>query len=164
MQNENKTASYKYVSDSEGRRYSFYCAISHAIVCSTEPIHKKTREEELEYAWKTIGSKHFNKCKECGKWVIDAMYNPEKLECVLCSPWEEDSEIGERVLETINEFGFGPNTMKKKKVCLWCKHICNANEQFCHTCGAELPSETLLDIYEKQKRKIKSERKKKGIY
>lgn len=159
MQSGNRTATYKYTSDSGGRRYSFYCDISHAIVCSTEPIHKKARKEELEYAWETTGSKYFNQCKKCGKWTIDAMYNPEKLECVICSPWEVGTEIGEELIETEDEFGFGPAVMKKKKVCTWCKHICNAEECFCHICGTELPSETLFDICEQnKKRKGKSER------
>ena len=162
MQKCKITASYKYTSDSGGRRYSFYCDVSHAIVCSTEPIHKGAHEEELEYAWETTGKKHFNKCRKCGKWVIDAMYNPEKLECVICSPWEVEIEIGEGLTETRDEFGFGPAAMKKKKVCSWCKHICNAEERFCHICGAELPSETLFDVYGQiKKRKGKRERGKK---
>ena len=147
MQRGRNTATFKCTSDFGGRRYSFYCDISHAIVCSTEPIHMKTAEEELEFAWRETGEKHFNKCKKCGKWVIDAMYNPEKLECVICSPWETDSEIGEEQMAAIDEFGFGPDTMKKKKVCKHCKQLCNTEGSFCHICGSMLPKKTLYDIY-----------------
>ncbi len=160
MHNGTKTATYKCITDSGGRRYSFYCDISHAIVCSTEPIHKRTMEEELDYAWKTIGERHFNKCKKCGKWVIDTMYNPEKLECVSCAPWEPDVQTENQQAVTREEFGFGPDAMKKKKVCRWCRNLCNAEGKFCHICGALLPDMTLFDIYEKQKNRKKNGRKK----
>ena len=151
MRSGNKTATYKCTTDSGGRRYSFYCDISHAIVCSTEPIRRQTVEEELEYAWKITGEKYFNKCKKCGRWVIDSLYNPEKLECVVCSPWETDVVIEKEQAATRNEFGFGPDAMKKKKVCHNCKSICNSEGNFCYICGAMLPAKTLFDIYGQQK-------------
>jgi len=162
MQSGNRTATYKCTVDSGGRRYSFYCDISHAIVCSTEPIRRQTVEEELEYAWKTTGEKHFNKCKKCGRWVIDSLYNPEKLECVICSPWETDVVIGKEQAATRNEFGFGPEAMKRKKICRHCKSMCNTEGNFCHICGSMLPAKTLFDMYGQQdnnKRRIKNEKK-----
>ena len=108
-------------------------------------------EEELEFAWKTTGEKHFNKCKKCGKWVIDSLYNPEKLECVICSPWEPDVVIGKEQAATRNEFGFGPEAMKMKKVCRCCKYICNTEGNFCHICGSVLPDKTLFELYGQQK-------------
>jgi len=158
MQDGNVTATYKYTADSGGRRYSFYCDISHAIVCSTEPIKMNSLDEELQMAWKTTGEKHFNKCKKCGKWVIDSLYNPEKLECVVCSPWETDAVIGKEQAATRDEFGFGPDAMKKKKVCRYCKSICNTEGNFCHICGSMLPAKTLFDMYGRQKNEKRSER------
>lgn len=158
MRSGNKTANYKCTSDSGGIRYSFYCDISHAIVCSTEPIQRQTIEEGLEYAWKTIGERHFNRCKKCGKWVIDAMYNPEMLECVICSPWETDAAIGNEQVAMRIEFGFGPDAMKKKKVCRRCKYICNTEGNFCHICGSVLPDKTLFDIYGQQRDRKRNER------
>lgn len=29
-----------------------------------------------------------SRCHKCGRWVIDAMYNADVLECVECAPWE----------------------------------------------------------------------------
>ena len=161
MQDGNVTATYKCTADSGGRRYSFYCDISHAIVCSTEPIKMNSLDEELQMAWKTTGEKHFNKCKKCGRWVIDSLYNPEKLECVVCSPWETDVVIGKEQAATRNEFGFGPDAMKKKKVCRYCKSICNTEGNFCHICGSMLPAKTLFDIYgqKNSKRRMKNEKK-----
>ena len=102
--------------------------------------------------------KHFNKCKKCGKWVIDSLFNPEKLECVVCSPWETDVVIGKEQAATRNEFGFGPETMKKKKVCRHCKSICNTEGSFCHICGSMLPAKTLFDMYGRQKNEKRSKR------
>ena len=96
--------------------------------------------------------------KKCGKWVIDSLYNPEKLECVVCSPWETDAVIGKEQAATRDEFGFGPDAMKKKKVCRYCKSICNTEGNFCHICGSMLPAKTLFDMYGQLKNKKRNER------
>ncbi len=83
-----KTATYKILSDSGGHRYCFYCDVTGAFVCMTEPYNAPSPEEELELAWENEGKRHFNICQRCGKWVIDAVYNPEVFECTDCAPFE----------------------------------------------------------------------------
>ena len=85
-----KTAAYKMISDAGGNRYKFYCEMSGALACTTEPIRAKTPEEELQIAWETVGRKHFNLCHKCGRWVIDAVYNADVWECVECAPYEAE--------------------------------------------------------------------------
>jgi len=85
-----KTAAYKMISDAGGNRYKFYCEMSGALACSTEPISAKTPEEELQIAWETVGRKQFNLCHKCGRWVIDAVYNADVWECVECAPYEAE--------------------------------------------------------------------------
>ena len=85
-----KTAACKMISDAGGTRYRFYCELSGAWVCTTEPIHATTPEEEWQIAWETVGRKHFNLCHKCGRWVIDAVYNADVFECVECAPYEEE--------------------------------------------------------------------------
>ena len=87
---QKKTAAYKVISDAGGNRYKFYCEVSDALACTTEPIRAKTPEEELQIAWETVGRKHFNLCHKCGRWVIDAVYNADVLECVECAPYEAE--------------------------------------------------------------------------
>lgn len=87
---EKKTASYKTVADGKGYRFLFYCDASDAHVCTT----KKNYQGELGYAlleaWQSEGYEHFNRCHRCGRWVIDAVYNVEVLECVMCAPYEAE--------------------------------------------------------------------------
>ena len=85
-----KTAAYKIITDSGENRYRFYCELSGALACTTEPIREKTPEEELQIAWETVGRKHFNLCHKCGRWVIDAVYNADAWECVECAPYEAE--------------------------------------------------------------------------
>ncbi|MBE6565453.1 MAG: hypothetical protein E7655_09310 [Ruminococcaceae bacterium] len=85
-----KTALYKRISGSDGNRYKFYCELSGALACTTEPIRAETTEEELQIAWETVGKIHFNLCHKCGKWVIDAVYNADVWECVECAPYEAE--------------------------------------------------------------------------
>ena len=56
---------------------------------STASEKKEYTDKELLEAWETEARKCFNKCHKCGKWVIDAMYNVDILECVDCAPWQE---------------------------------------------------------------------------
>jgi len=87
-----KTAAYKIITDSGGNRYAFYCDLTGALLCTTKPYHSDTPEKELELAWNTEGKAQFNLCHKCGKWVLDAMYNADALECVACAPWENTPE------------------------------------------------------------------------
>ena len=83
-----KTANYRVFSVDNGRRYQFFCELSGALVCTTQPVLRDTPEQELAQAWENEGKRQFNRCEKCGKWVSDAMYNPEVLECVGCAPFE----------------------------------------------------------------------------
>ena len=89
---QKKTAAYRVISDACGNRYKFYCEISGALACTTEPIRAETPEEELQIAWETVGRKYFNLCHKCGRWVIDAVYNVDVLECVECAPYEAEPQ------------------------------------------------------------------------
>ena len=89
----NRIAAYKTIPVHSGNRYRFYCELSGALACTTDPIHAETPEEELRIAWETVGIKHFNLCHKCGKWVIDAAYNVEVLECVECAPYETEPKF-----------------------------------------------------------------------
>lgn len=86
----NKTAAYKMISDLRGNRYKFYCELSNALVCITEPICAETPEEELQIAWEKVGRYYFNLCHKCERWVIDAVYNADIFECVECAPYETE--------------------------------------------------------------------------
>ena len=110
-----RTAAYKMVSDSGGNRYKFYCDLSGALLCTTEPYHAQTPLQELELAWNTEGKKHFNLCHRCGKWVIEAMYNADALECVACAPWENTPEY-----------------------CKFCGAKVSASDAVCPRCGRQL--------------------------
>lgn len=91
---EKKTASYKIIFDAGGNRYRFFCERSGAAVCTTAPVRADTMEQELLLAWKGEGRKYFNLCPECGRWVSDAMYNPDMLLCIACSPCEKSRRKG----------------------------------------------------------------------
>ena len=59
------------------------------------------------------------------------------------------TEIHFRNLE---QYGFGPNVMKKTKVCARCGKMveARANAKTCPECGEKLSSETLFDRYKRQ--------------
>ena len=96
-----KTAAYRIITDAGGNRYRFFCDLSGAAMCTTQPVMAETQEEELMLAWESEGRKHFNLCHNCGKWVSDAMYNADVSHCVECTPWESlprfCSECGEKI-------------------------------------------------------------------
>ena len=73
------TASYKLIADAGGNRYQFFCDLSGALACTTEPIRADTPEEALMIAWKREGRQHFNHCYKCGRWVSDVMYNADVI-------------------------------------------------------------------------------------
>lgn len=115
--NEKRTSAYKIVAGTEGNRYRFYCDISGALVCTTKPYTAQLPEEELLLAWEKEGKQYFNVCPKCGRYVIDAVFNPEVGECTDCAPFEYETR--------------------------YCKH-CGAkidadfNEQFCPVCNRKL--------------------------
>ena len=47
----------------------------------------------------------------------------------------------------MKRFGFGPEVMKQTKVCPACGATADADESECFRCGADLPGETLFDLY-----------------
>lgn len=52
--------------------------------------------------------------------------------------------------KNLESFGFGPNVMKKMRVCLRCGQTVKSKTNTCPNCGENLPKETLFDLY-KQK-------------
>lgn len=89
MKRQQATASYRVVADAGANRYSFFCPLSGAIMCTTNPIRAAVPEEELQLAWQQEGKQHFNLCHKCGRWVSSIMFNADVLLCVDCAPWEE---------------------------------------------------------------------------
>ncbi len=111
-----KTAPYKIVDETNsGKVFKFFCEASGAAVCTTKPIRADTESEALLLAWQNEAKKQFNKCHACGKWICDAMYNADVLNCVDCSPWEDP-----------------PNFCPK------CGTAISQGDTFCHRCGARL--------------------------
>ncbi len=115
MDSRRKTATYKIVSEEGGNRYQFFCDLSESLICTTKPIKADSPDEELMLAWESEGRAYFNQCRKCGKWIIDAMYNPDVLNCVDCSPLESE-----------------PRFCKK------CGTRVTDNSIFCHICGKRL--------------------------
>lgn len=147
------TADYKVKNCDSGNAYTFYCDLSGAQVCTTQPVKAEKQADELDLAWKSEGERHFNRCQKCGKWVIDALYNVDVLECVECAPYEKE-DLRYNLLET---YGFGPNVMKRKKVCMNCGFVSDANHTVCVKCGNDLLEETLYDKYINNRFRIKKE-------
>ncbi len=83
------TAKYQIIADSGGNRYRFFCDASDMALCTTGRIRADTQAEELRIAWESEGKHHFNLCAKCGRWVSDAMYNADTLQCVDCTPWQK---------------------------------------------------------------------------
>ena len=115
MKSEKATAGYRVITGEDGNRYRFYCDRSGALGCETSVIHAAKPDEELHIAWQTEGRRYFNRCKRCGSWVIDTMYNADVLECVDCTPWEEEP-----------------------RYCSQCGTKIQGDEVKCKACGASL--------------------------
>lgn len=92
MTDKIRIPAYKTVCDKDGIRYRFLCELSEAVVCTTEPYSTVSPEEGALLAWMREGRSHFNHCKRCSRYVSDAMFNVEVLECVACAPFEAEAK------------------------------------------------------------------------
>lgn len=110
-----KTATYKIISDSNGKIVQFFCDASGMLLCATNLIQSVGEDDALHIAWENEGKKHFNLCHKCGKWVSAVMYNADVLECVDCSPWEN-----------------------APKYCKACGVKVSSGDVYCPRCGIEL--------------------------
>lgn len=54
--------------------------------------------------------------------------------------------------QALERFGFGPNVMKKIRVCPRCGQVVKTKADVCPECGEKLPRETLFDRYKRQHR------------
>lgn len=52
--------------------------------------------------------------------------------------------------KNMEDFGYGPNVMKKTKVCTKCGKMVKANAVACPECGERLSGETLFDRYKRR--------------
>lgn len=110
-----RMAAYRVIQDGGGLRFRFFCEASGAALCTTGIIPARPLDRALDYAWETEGRAHFNLCHRCGRWVADVMYNADTLECVDCSPWEEEPAF-----------------------CPQCGARVASRDEFCGRCGARL--------------------------
>lgn len=108
-------ASYKVIKEKGGTQYQFCCELCGAAVYTTAVKYGAFPEKELETVWNIEGRKYFNRCQKCGKWVCNAMFNPDVLECVECSPLENPP-----------------------RYCMHCGTEVPLNDTFCRKCGRQL--------------------------
>ena len=52
--------------------------------------------------------------------------------------------------KNLERFGFGPNVMKKLRICPRCGQTVKSRADTCPDCGETLPKETLYDRYKRQ--------------
>lgn len=99
---ERKRAKFSVTEENDGRVYTFFCDLSGAAVWKTKPISAPAQSVADELAW-SEAKRNINSCHRCGRNVIDALYNPETMECVRCSPWQKPpvycSSCGARLAE-----------------------------------------------------------------
>lgn len=113
---KNKTAAYKIISDSGGdRTVQFFCDASGMLLCTVGHIRTVNEEDALHIAWESKGKRYFNLCHKCGRWVSAVMYNADTLECVDCSPWENEP-----------------------RYCKTCGARASSGDVYCPRCGAAL--------------------------
>lgn len=112
---DRKTATYKIITDSGGKRVQFFCDLSGMMVCESGCIEAESDGDVLDEAWLRVGRDNFNKCQKCGRWVSDLMYNADVLWCVDCAPWEN-----------------------RPKFCHKCGIEVSSDDTFCRKCGARL--------------------------
>ncbi len=84
------TAAYQLLPEKDGNRYSFRCGVTGARFSTRQIYYGDSPQQELMLAWQAEGRGHFNQCRRCGEWVVDAAYNPLVLECVICAPFEDE--------------------------------------------------------------------------
>ena len=53
----------------------------------------------------------------------------------------------EREIKLMKQLGFGPVTMKTKKICPNCKSLMNSQKDKCTKCGSKLPYTTVYQMY-----------------
>lgn len=98
------TARYQTIGDGDKRRYCFFCDITGAQVCTQNAYPSDDVHNGAMLAWEREGRNHFNLCHRCGRWVVDAAYNPQVLECIQCATFEYQARFckfcGTRVSET----------------------------------------------------------------
>lgn len=49
----------------------------------------------------------------------------------------------------LEAFGFGPNIMKRTRICISCGKAVDSKKNRCLLCGTRLPDHTLYDYYKK---------------
>ena len=111
--NKHPTANYRIVLRDGEASIHFFCDLSGALVCTVKAAPGQT--EPVPDAWEREGKQHFSQCRRCGRWSCDAMYNPDTLQCVDCSPWEEQPAF-----------------------CPQCGAKVSGNEMFCRRCHVRL--------------------------
>lgn len=74
----------------------------------------------------------------------------QQTACVLRRGVEEMSPAEKIRYRNMEDFGFGPNVMKKTKICAKCGRMAEANARTCPECGERLSGETLFDRYKRQ--------------
>ena len=52
--------------------------------------------------------------------------------------------------KNLEQFGFGPNVMRKTKICIKCNQIVGFPAKICPQCGEKMPKETLFDRYKRK--------------
>lgn len=88
------TACYEALKAEDGRnRYCFFCGVTGGRFSTEQTYLEQTPQQELLAAWQREGRAHFNQCRKCGRWVFDAAYNPEVLECIECAPFELEARF-----------------------------------------------------------------------
>ncbi|EOQ35555.1 Double zinc ribbon [Butyricicoccus pullicaecorum DSM 23266] len=99
-------------------------------------------------------------CVECSPWKPSLNFCPH-CGAKLCGTGSVCHKCGMRLMEDreregrhqkirrmgMEQYGFGPDAMKKIKVCRICGAVMSGEEDFCTDCGAILPKETLFDLY-----------------
>jgi hypothetical protein len=70
-----------------GDKYTFFCDLSGAVVHTTDPICAVGEEAALALA-KRESRDYFNRCRQCGKWIGDTVYNIDEAKCVECAPFD----------------------------------------------------------------------------
>lgn len=90
---KDQTAEYSLLPAEHGSRYRFLCAVTGAQFSTRQSYLSDTPEQQLQLAWEHEGRSHFNQCQRCGKWVVDAAFNPEVLECIVCAPFETEARF-----------------------------------------------------------------------